>query len=54
MADITDEIQYLSRNVDCIMARLLYDTDLLKMAKASRVPVINGCDEKYHPSQAIS
>lgn len=54
MADITDEVQYLSRNVDCIMARLLYDTDLLKMCKASRVPVINGCDEKYHPSQALA
>jgi ornithine carbamoyltransferase len=24
------------------------------MAAASRVPVINGCDEKYHPSQAIA
>jgi len=54
LADITDELQYLSRNVDCIMARLLWDTDLLKMAKASRVPVINGCDEKYHPSQALA
>ena len=54
LADITDELQYLSRNVDCIVARLLCDTDLLKMAKASRVPVINGCDEKYHPSQALA
>src|SRR5665647_1400717 len=54
LADITDELQYLSRNVDFIMARLLWDTDLLKMAKASRVPVINGCDEKYHPSQALA
>ncbi|MGD6932809.1 MAG: ornithine carbamoyltransferase [Candidatus Bathyarchaeia archaeon] len=54
MADPTDEIGYLSRNVDCIMARLLYNSDLNKMAKASRVPVINGCDEKYHPSQAIA
>jgi ornithine carbamoyltransferase len=54
LADITDEIKYLSRNVDCIMARLLCDTDLLKMADASRVPVINGCDEKYHPSQALA
>lgn len=54
MADISDEIQYLSRNVDCIMARLLYNSDLNKIAKASRVPVINGCDEKYHPSQAIA
>jgi ornithine carbamoyltransferase len=54
MADLADEMGYLSRNVDCIMARLLYNSDLNKMAKASRVPVINGCDEKYHPSQAIA
>jgi ornithine carbamoyltransferase len=54
LADISDELQYLSRNVDCIMARLLYDTDLLKMMKASRVPVINGCDDMYHPSQALA
>jgi ornithine carbamoyltransferase len=54
IADIYDETQYLSRNVDCIMARLLRNADLQIMAKASRVPVINGCDEKYHPSQAIA
>ena len=54
LADITDEIRYLSRNIDIIMARLLFDADLLKMANASRVPVINGCDEKYHPSQALA
>ncbi|MEM3626475.1 MAG: ornithine carbamoyltransferase [Candidatus Bathyarchaeia archaeon] len=54
IADIYDETQYLSRNVDCIMARLLRNVDLQVMAKASRVPVINGCDEKYHPSQAIA
>lgn len=54
MADIYDETQYLSRNVNCIMARLLKNADLQAMAKASRVPVINGCDEKYHPSQAIA
>jgi len=54
LADIYDETQYLSRNVDCIMARLKRNADLQVMAKASRVPVINGCDEKYHPSQAIA
>ena len=54
MSDITDEIQYLSRNVDFIMARLLYDMDLLRMAKAAHVPIVNGCDEKYHPSQALA
>ena len=54
LADIYDEIRYLSRNVDCILARLMKNADLQVMAKASRVPVINGCDEKYHPSQAIT
>ena len=54
LADISDETQYLSRNVDCIMARLLMNADLKKMAEASLVPVINGCDEKYHPSQVIA
>lgn len=53
LADVRDETRYLSRNVDCIMARLLKNTDLLKMAGASRVPVINGCDDKYHPSEAL-
>jgi len=54
LADVRDETRYLSRNVDCIMARLLRHVDLKAMAEASRVPVINGCDEKYHPCQAIS
>ncbi len=54
IADVYDETQYLSRNVDCIMARLKKNADLQVMAEASRVPVINGCDEKYHPSQAIA
>ena len=54
LADIADETLYLSRNVDFIMARLLKNADLQKMASASRVPVINGCDDKYHPSQAIA
>ncbi len=54
LADIYDESQYLSRNVDCIMARVLKNSDLQKMILASQVPVINGCDEKYHPSQVIA
>ena len=54
LADVYDETRYLSRNVDCIMARLLKNSDLQTMVKGSRVPVINGCDEKYHPSQAIA
>jgi len=54
LADVRDETKYLSRNVDCIMARLLRNADLRLMAEVSQVPVINGCDEKYHPSQIIA
>lgn len=54
LADLGDETRYLSRNVDCIMARLMRNADLQTMARTSQVPVINGCDEKYHPSQAIA
>ncbi len=54
IADVKDETRYLSRNVDFIMARLLRNSDLNAMAEASLVPVINGCDEKYHPCQAIA
>ncbi|MEA2089751.1 MAG: ornithine carbamoyltransferase [Thermoproteota archaeon] len=54
IADIRDETKYLSRNVDCVMARLLKHADLKKMAESSLVPVINGCCEKYHPCQAIA
>jgi ornithine carbamoyltransferase len=54
LADVYDETQFLSRNVDCIMARLLRNADLQRMVEGSLVPVINGCDEKYHPTQAIA
>ncbi len=54
LADIRDETRYLSRNVDCIMARLLKNADIVAMAEVSKVPVINGCCEKYHPCQAIA
>lgn len=54
IADVYDETQYLSRNVDCIIARLKKNSDLQVMAEASQVPVVNGCDEKYHPSQVIT
>jgi ornithine carbamoyltransferase len=53
LADLRDETRSISGFVDGIMARLLKNSDLRVMAEASRVPVINGCDEKYHPSEVI-
>lgn len=54
LSGIEHETQYLSRNVSCIMARLLCHSDLQKIMSASQVPVINGCDEKFHPCQALT
>jgi ornithine carbamoyltransferase len=53
LADLRDEAKSISGYVDGVMARVLKNSDLKIMAEASRVPVINGCDEKYHPCQAI-
>ncbi len=54
LSGIEYETEYLSRNVACIMARLLHHDDLLKIMSASQVPVINGCCEKFHPCQALT
>ncbi len=54
LADLRDETRSISGYVDGIMARLLKNSDLKAMAEASSVPVINGCDEKYHPCQVIA
>jgi len=54
LADLGDETRSISGYVDGIMARVLKNSDLMAMAEASSVPVINGCDERYHPCQIIA
>jgi ornithine carbamoyltransferase len=54
LADLRDEARSISGYVDSIIARVLKHTDLRVIAEASRVPVINGCDEKYHPCQIVA
>ncbi len=54
LSGVEYETEYLSRNVSCIMARLLHHSDLLKIISGSQVPVINGCCEKFHPCQALT
>ena len=54
LAELKDEIRYLDRNVDAIMARVLTHEQVQEMADFSRVPVINGCDNMYHPTQALA
>ncbi len=54
MADIADEGKVISRYVSLIMARMMYNRDLVALAEGSEVPVINGCDDRYHPAQALT
>ncbi len=54
LSDLKDEVRYLSRNVNIILARLLSYDDLTILGKYSIVPVINGCCDKFHPCQIIS
>lgn len=54
MASIEDEIKCVSRYADVVMARLIKTGDLLRMARACEVPLINGLDSKEHPCQIVS
>jgi ornithine carbamoyltransferase len=54
VADIADETRYVARNVEIILARLKKHADIETMGQASLIPVINGCCDKYHPTQALA
>ena len=54
VGEIQDEVRYVSRLADVIIARLKTNADINLMAKYSVVPVINGCCNMYHPTQAIA
>ena len=54
ISPIRYEAMYVARHVDLIMARLVKHTDVVALADASPVPVINGCCEKYHPTQGLA
>ncbi len=54
ISPIEYEARYASGQVDLIMARLKKHEELLALARYSRVPVINGCDDRDHPCQALA
>ncbi len=53
LADLKDEAEVLSRYADGILARMMKHEDLLEIGAGSKVPVINGCCNRYHPCQAM-
>lgn len=54
LGETVSEVKYLGRNVDLIMARLKKSEMTEVFAKNSTVPFINGCDNTYHPCQAMA
>ena len=54
LTELDYEIEYLSRNVEGIMARLLSQDDIATMCSVSQVPVINGCCDQFHPCQGLT
>jgi ornithine carbamoyltransferase len=51
---LADTARVLSRYVDAIMIRILDHDDLLDLAGASAVPVINGLTRRAHPCQVMA
>ena len=53
LADLGDEMRVLSAYSDVILARFLKHADVVKAAESATVPLINGCCDRYHPTQAV-
>ena len=51
---VADAARVLDRYVDLIVARLRRHQDLLELASAARVPVINALTELEHPCQVLA
>lgn len=51
---ISDIAKVVSRYVDAVMIRANSHDDIVEFSQNSRVPVINGLCNKYHPCQAVA
>ena len=51
---IADTARVLSRYVEAIVLRILSQDDLLDMAAAATIPVINGLTKQSHPCQVLA
>jgi len=53
LTSFEDEIQAIMRFGEVLMFRALKVQTVEKAASYSKIPVIDGCSEKYHPSQTL-
>lgn len=54
LSDFRDEIRAVMRFGQALMYRSLDSKRVLEAASFDRIPVLDGCSEKYHPAQALS
>lgn len=54
IAPARHEIRYLGTTCALILARVRSHEVLRDLAANSTVPLINGCDDRFHPSQALA
>ena len=54
ITELSYEARFLSSNCSFIVARVLKHADLQVIAENATVPVINGLDDRYHPTQVLS
>jgi ornithine carbamoyltransferase len=54
VGEIRDEIRFVARNVDIALARLKHNKEVVEMERCSPIPIINGCCDTFHPSQALA
>lgn len=51
---IKDAAMTLSRYLDLIVARVFKHKEIIDLARYSRVPIINGLSDAFHPCQALA
>jgi ornithine carbamoyltransferase len=54
LGSLKDEIKCMASYTDLIIARVYQQKTLEVMQEASRVPIINGLSDMYHPCQVLS
>ncbi|WP_313187096.1 ornithine carbamoyltransferase [Lacrimispora sp.] len=54
LSELKDEIRYIERNTDIIMARLKQNDDFKIISDNVKIPVINGCCNLFHPCQVLA
>ena len=54
LSELKDEIRYIERNSDIIMARLKRNDDFKIISDNVKIPVINGCCNLFHPCQVLA